>query len=363
MSRGKVDAVVANWFPRFLANGLDYLDVQRTLANVEDWDDWAPAWTAAADRYAELGERAEASGHRVTAAEHLRRAALTLQFAQFVLTEDPQRRRQLQQRQVDLYARSAPLLDPPAERVVLADGVVVGYLRVPAGVRRPGLVVLVPGLESTKEQFSTYEPFFLRRGLATLAIEGPGQGEAGWRAPFRTAAYEEAVGRVVAFVATRDDVDGSRVVVVGTSFGGYLALRYGDLFPGVRGIVDIAGPFDLSGFDDLQPVTQDSFREFAGAVDTAETKQVLADVTLEQTLPALDVDVLILHGERDTIIPVSNAHRIAAALGDRPTVHIEPHGNHSCQNLHTVVRPMVADWVCDRLAAAPARTTQGDRDD
>ena len=354
MTDAKVQAVVANWYPRFLANGIDYFDLSRTLDAVDGWDDWADAWTATADRYDALGREALAEGHRVTAAEHLRRAALTLQFAQFVLTEDPPRRAALQARMSALYAEAAPLLDPPAVRVTIqyGDGEVVGYLRRPDGVARPGLAVLIPGLESTKEQFSTYEPFFLRRGVATLSVEGPGQGEGSLSSPFRNDRYAAAMAAVGAATGGLDGVDASRVVVVGTSFGGHLALAHATAFPGLRGVVDIAGPYDLRAFDELQPVTRDGFREFVGAADEAEARDLLADVTLDGRLDRLDVRVLVVHGERDTIIRIEHAHRIVAALGDRATVRIEPDGNHSCNNLATVVRPAVADWVTDRLGSA-----------
>ena len=135
MRTSKVEAVVENWFPRFLANGIDYFDVRRMLEEIDGWDDWAPVWSAAAERYAVLGQAALKAGHRVTAAEHLRRAALTLQFGQFVLTDQPELRRQLQHRQAALYASCAPLLDPVAHRVEIGrgDDTVVGYLRVPPG--------------------------------------------------------------------------------------------------------------------------------------------------------------------------------------------------------------------------------------
>ncbi len=357
----KVEAVVANWFPRFLANGIDYLDVRRMLDRIDDWDDWAPVWTDRADDYAALGQQALTDGHRVTAAEHLRRAALTLQFAQFVLTEDPEARRQLQRRQVELYATAAPLLDPPAVRVTIpyptggSEGEVVGYLRVPPGVSAPGVVVLLPGLESTKEQFSTYEPFFLRRGVATLSVEGPGQGEGGWTTPFRSATCTSAMRAVGAYVAGltpgADGVDGSRVVVLGTSFGGYLALRHAGDLAGVVGVVDIAGPYDLLAFDELQPVTQDGFTAFVGAADAAEARTLLADVTLDGVIGPTGPPVLVVHGERDTIIDVRHAHRIAAGLGPRVRMQLEPDGGHSCQNLAPVVRPLVADWVADHLNA------------
>jgi dienelactone hydrolase len=353
--RTKLAAVVENWYPRFLANGIDWFDLTRTLDAVHDWADWADAWTATADRYEALGRDALADGHRVTAAEHLRRAALTLQFAQFALTEEPERRGALQRRMAALYGRAAPLLDPPAIRTTVSyDGhrTAVGYLRLPAGVARPGLVVLLPGLESTKEQFSTYEPFFLRRGLATLSVEGPGQGEGALWAPFRDALYAEAMAAVGRAIGGLDGVDGDRVAVVGTSFGGYLALRHAGQIPGLRGVVDIAGPYDLRSFGDLQHVTREGFRDFVGAADQAEARDLLADVTLDGALGGLQQPVLVVHGEQDRIIDVRHAHRIAEALGDRATVRLEPDGNHSCNNLATVVRPAVADWVTDRLEKA-----------
>jgi fermentation-respiration switch protein FrsA (DUF1100 family) len=74
-------------------------------------------------------------------------------------------------------------------------------------------------------------------------------------------------------------------------------------------------------------------------------------VTLDGLLDRLDAPVLVVHGERDTIIAIEHAHRIVAALGDRATVRLEPEGNHSCNNLATVVRPVVADWVTDRIGS------------
>jgi dipeptidyl aminopeptidase/acylaminoacyl peptidase len=354
-AEGKVAAVVANWYPRFLANGIDWFDLTRTLEAVADWADWADAWTTTADRYEALGRTALEAGHRVTAAEHLRRAALTLQFAQFVLTEEPHRRAALQARMSAVYARAAPLLDPPARpvRIPYGDGcTALGYLRLPPGVDRPGLAVLLPGLESTKEQFSTYEPYFLRRGVATLSVEGPGQGEGALSTPFRSGRYAEAMAAVGRAIGAMDGVDAGRVVLVGTSFGGHLALAHAGAFPGLRGVVDIAGPYDLRAFEELQEVTREGFRDFVGAADQTQARDLLADVTLDGVLERVGQPVLVVHGEQDRIIDVRHAHRIAEALGDRATVRLEPDGNHSCNNLATVVRPAVADWVTDRLGNA-----------
>jgi 2,6-dihydroxypseudooxynicotine hydrolase len=158
-----------------------------------------------------------------------------------------------------------------------------------------------------------------------------------------------AVGQAIGAL---DGVDAGRVVLVGTSFGGHLALASAAAFPGLRGVVDIAGPYDLHAFDELQEVTREGFRDFVGAHDQDHARELLADVTLDGVLERLEQPVLVVHGERDTIIRVEHAHRIVAALGARATAQLEPEGNHSCNNLATVVRPVVADWVTDRLGSA-----------
>src|SRR2546430_13253170 len=46
-------------------------------------------------------------------------------------------------------------------------------------------LVLIPGLDSTKEEFFAWESAFLDRGMATLSLDGPGQGETGFRLDIR----------------------------------------------------------------------------------------------------------------------------------------------------------------------------------
>ena len=351
MEDAKLAAVVANWYPRFLANGIDGLQVRDTLARIERWDQWAPAWVASAAVWERRGDEALAAGHPLTAGAHLQRASLTLQFAQFVLTEDARQREEIHRRQIALYRRAAPLLDPPAEAVAIPfeSTPVPGYLRRPVGRDNPPLVILIPGLESTKEQFSTFEPYFLARGVATLSMEGPGQGEMWYARPFDDATYQRAFAAVLAFVHTIEGIDHGALALVGTSFGGYLCLKCAPLVEALAGVVEIAGPYDLSGFDELQPVLQDGFAHLTHAADPRAAKQRLADVGLDGVLDKLAAPVLVIHGGLDRVIPPREHERIAAALGDRAEVWFEPEGNHSLNNMFSAVRPAVADWVADRL--------------
>ena len=138
----------------------------------------APAWSANGDLHAELARDAEASGRRVTAGEAWVRAALSYHFAKFVWMVDLVRHREAAERAVDALRRAHALLDPTAERIEVpfGDGPMVGNLRRPAAPARPPLVLLLPGLDSTKEEFFHWEDVFLSRGMATLSLDGPGQG-------------------------------------------------------------------------------------------------------------------------------------------------------------------------------------------
>jgi alpha-beta hydrolase superfamily lysophospholipase len=360
----RLATVVANWSARFVANDIDPLDVERTLARIDGWDSWADAWAATADDYAGRADRAEADAHRVTAAAFRRRAALLLQFAQFVLNDDPARRRELHARQVDLFRAAAPDLVPPAVPYHLglgAGGEVHGYVRVPADPH--GVVLLIPGLESTKEQFSTFEPHLLERGLATVSVEGPGQGEAHAAHPFRLVPYLHAYAAVVRWVGAHPELASLPLGLLGTSFGGFLALRCAtadDVVAGLRGpdaVVAIAGPHTLTPLGSLQPILQEGFVHLSGSADVAEADALLADVTLTGHLDRLSAPTLVVHGDADRVIPVAHGDRIAEELGGRATYDRVEGGSHSCNSHHTTVRPRVADWLSDRLAeAARART-------
>ena len=80
--------------------------------------------------------------------------------------------------------------------------------RVPPGARDPSaharspVVIMIPGLDSVKEELQATAEYMLSRGLAVVAVDGPGQGEAEYDLPIEPA-YE----RVAAAVA--DYLEGS----------------------------------------------------------------------------------------------------------------------------------------------------------
>ena len=63
-------------------------------------------------------------------------------------------------------------------RLADVESRMVGVLRLPAGPGPHPAMIMIPGLDSAKEELRSTEELFLERGIATFSVDGPGQGEA-----------------------------------------------------------------------------------------------------------------------------------------------------------------------------------------
>jgi dienelactone hydrolase len=95
--------------------------------------------------------------------------------------------------------------------------------------------------DATKE-FFLWANVFLKRGMATLAPDAPGQGETRNKMAVRHD-YEGAGAAMLDFLEQRDDVDASAIGVTGVSMGDYYAPRVAAFEPRVRAVVSISGAF------------------------------------------------------------------------------------------------------------------------
>jgi pimeloyl-ACP methyl ester carboxylesterase len=348
----RVAAAAAHWANRFVANGTDYGDFQATLARITRWDDWCREWGATAVRYERLAESAEDSGHAETAAGAWRRAALAWHWGKFVFVDHPDEQRAAHDRAVACYRKAAPALSPPAElvRIPYADTALPAYLRVPGAGRNP-VVIMVPGLDSTKEELQATAEYFLARGLATLAVDGPGQGESEYELPIEPA-YEKVVTAAVDYLASRDDFDGSKKVgLFGVSLGGYFAARGAAYEQRIAATVALSGPyrFDLD-WDDLPAQTIATFRHRCGASSEQEARARAAQLTLEDAAKLITRPLLVVGGGRDRIVPARHQERLAREAPGAELV-IYPDGSHGVTNHAYESRSGMADWLASHLEA------------
>ncbi|MDQ7843014.1 MAG: alpha/beta fold hydrolase [Armatimonadota bacterium] len=347
-----IQAAIAHWAPRFVAQGVDYNDFVRTTALLQQWEEWLEAWCRTAATHVALAREAEDRARPITAGEAYVRAALCFHFANFLWFVDLDRHRAAAEEAVASLYAAHRLLDPSAQRIEasLEGARMVANLRRPAGGGRPPLVLLLPGLDSTKEEFFHWEQVFLARGMATLSLDGPGQGETGYTTTIRPD-YEVAVTAVLDALAGRDDIDLRRVGAVGVSLGGYYAIRAAAFEPRIAAAVAISGPYNFGEcWPSLPELTREAFRHHCGAQRAEEARVRASDLDLAPVLPHLRSPLLVIAGRQDRLIPPVQAERTAAEAPDAELV-MYPEGNHVCNNIPYKYRPLAADWIGEQLRA------------
>ncbi|MEE9276540.1 MAG: alpha/beta hydrolase [bacterium] len=345
------EEALSHWYVRLLANGIAYADAADVIPRVTSWREWCRLWIErAALREREAEEMARA-GRRLSAAEGFARAALAFHFAQFVYNEDPDLKREAQDRKVACYARALPDLRPPGEmvRIPYEGGDLPGVLRIPEGRERPACVILIAGLDSTKEEFYTLEAVVHARGMATLSFDGPAQGERA-HLPLRPD-YEHVVSAVVECLCAGGRVDPDRIGALGVSLGGYYAPRSLAHEKRLRAAVAVGGLFDLSEiWSTIPALTRKGLSEAFGAPE-AEAARRAGEVSLRGRLKGLDRPLLIIHGELDRLCPISHARMMAEEAGAAAELVIYPEGVHVCNNVPFLWRPLAADWLAGKLDA------------
>ena len=330
-------------------------DVVRTVGGITTYGEWCDAWSATAERRVAEAEAAEGRASGRTAAGLWLVAALEFHFAKHVFVHDRERLLTATKRSADCYRRAMDRLPWPGVPVdVPFEGdVLPGVLRLPAADAAAlpvPVVVVVPGLDATKEEMHQFSEVFLERGAATLVVDGPGQGEAEHRLDIRPD-WEVVGAAVLDAVAADRRLDEQRVAIVGVSLGGYYAARAVSADPRWRAGVSLGGCHCFGAtWDGLPPLTRAAFTVRSGATDAADALRRAQEVTLDSApRGGGEAPFLVVHGAQDRLFDDEQARRLAEHFGPRAQLVVEPDGDHVCHNLAYRVRAELADWVAAAL--------------
>jgi 2,6-dihydroxypseudooxynicotine hydrolase len=298
-----------------------------------------------------LGREAEKGGHTVSATAAYQRAAWCYHLGKFLWFENPAMHAELRDRSVAVYRKALPNLDPHGLRVEIPfEGhIIPGHLRRPPGLRLPALVLMVPGLDSSKEELFAIEEDFLRRGLATLTIDGPGQAENSVDFAIR-ANWETVITPLIDDLEKGDlGVDLNRIGLMGISMGGIYGPRAAAREKRLKAVVGLAGPYNLGEcWEALNPLTKGGYIFYTKSKDEAEAKAKADSLNLEGVLHQVTQPLLVIHGARDRLFPPAQAERIAREAPNA-TLVMYPDGNHVCNNIAYKYRPLMADWLKEQL--------------
>jgi len=127
------------------------------------------------------------------------------------------------------------------------------------------------------------------------------------------------IGALFDWIATQADLDADRIAVSGGSYGGYMvlatAVHYSDR---IKAVVDRVG---ISNFVTFLENTQD-YRRDRRRVEYGDERDPLMRAHLEKISPLnnvekIDVPILIMQGENDPRVPVTEATQMVAALREQ----------------------------------------------
>jgi len=356
MADALLDTAITNWEPRFTANGVDASDYARITSSLESWGDWCEGWSRGAEVHLELAEAALNDDRHLTAGEFFARAATYFHFGKFLFVHDRDQARAAHERGVTSLTRALPLLAPAGRREEFAfDGsTLVGILRTPHGPGPHPTVILIAGLDSTKEEFREIERSFLDRGMATFAVDGPGQGEVEWTLPIRP--DWEVVGEaILGHLSTLSEVDPSRIGVWGVSLGGYYAARLASSDLPIRATIALSGPYCFGdAWENLNPLTRRAFEVRSYSKDADEAQRRSRDLTMEGRASRIRTPLLVIMGQRDRLFPWTDAQRLTNEVAGASELMLLADGNHGCANVSYRHRPYSADWMAQRLHAPGA---------
>ncbi|MFD3531190.1 alpha/beta hydrolase family protein [Streptomyces sp. NPDC058664] len=326
------DFAAAQW-TRATGAGVDPHEYRRVTAGLTSVADWGPAFLRTGHGYLQL---AEDTGSFLSAGEYLLTAARWFHLATLAPYADASGAAA----EADhALSRALAVLEPGARRVS-GEGF-TGWLRGPADA--PGTVVVVPGLDSAKEEFLDLASALLARGLAVFAMDGPGQGVLAATTTF-VPDYERIVGRVI------DALGVARVGLVGLSLGGYFAARAAALEPRVAAVATVSGPFRLD-WEELPPPVRDIMAGRTGGADTA--REFVRHVDLAALAPRIAAPLLVVDGGQDIIPGVTNGEALAR-LAPRGSYLSVPHGDHLLGNARSDWMPHLSDHFAHTLTGTPA---------
>ncbi len=205
--------------------------------------------------------------------------------------------------------------------------------RIPAWVYRPPgdgphpVVVYIhggPESQSRPRFSSTFQMWLAKLGAAVVipnvrGSAGYGKSYLALDNGFRREDSVRDIGALLDWIATQDDLDASRVAVYGGSYGGYMvlasAVHYSDR---LAAAVDVVG---ISNFVTFLENTEDYRRDLRRAEYGDERDPAmrahLRKISPLNNVEAIDVPLLIVQGQNDPRVPVTEAEQMVAALREQ----------------------------------------------
>jgi dienelactone hydrolase len=334
---------------------------------VKKMADIGPAFAAVARRREAKANAAAQADRKVTARDNFFMAAVHWGAAQWPYDENDDTNITYNNKKRECYAKYATLADHHVEAVwvPLKDKAIPAWLHLPPnhGSGRLPVVIAVPGMDSYKEiQVALYGDKYLNRGMAVLAIDGPGQYEAPMIGLNFSMGNWIATGpALVDWITTRPELDATRIAVAGTSFGSLFGTVLTGNEPRIKACAVMSvchEPGCHTIFQEASPTFKKRFMYMSGITDEDEFDEFRKTITWEGYAEKIRAPYLCVAGEAEELSPLEHSERLVAALQGPKQMVVYQESRHSvgnvpAANLGPFPPILLADWLADRLAGKP----------
>ena len=325
-----------------------------------DRDAWAEAFMRAGQDVEHRAQEEVEAGDEDAARQSWLEAYGFYRVARYPTTNSP-KKQEAYRRYRNAFLQASRSFDRRVERVEIpltGDGDqrhVVGYLSYPEVVQDAiGVVLMWGGIDTFKEDLPLRSDPYLRQGLATLAIDMPGVGEAPVTGADDTRPMWDAI---FSWIDERADLNSDRVAALARSTGGYWATWVAHMYPErLRGSVNHGGPahhaFAQTWIEHAQhgeyPLELAETLAAAWGMETLEDWVAYAPGVSLLTQGLLDrpcAPLLSINGINDSVFPIED-HYLLLQHGSPKCARFYP-GGHMGWTPET--EPAISDWIRSQM--------------
>jgi len=342
---------------------------QRLKDRQGDNEAWYTEWHALGEDMERKAKAAAEARHQLTAGTYYLHAGVYYLYAERFIPPS-ERKWESYRRSVHCFEEGYKRRYPTIERVEVpyeGKSLPAYFMKAPGVSGKAPTVVTFDGLDSCKEMSILFAGVELaRRGMHTLAIDGPGQGEA-LRLRSLPSRYDYEVPGAAAYdyVASRPDVDSKGVAIMAFSMGGYYAPRIAAFEKRYKVCVAWGAHFDYHEvWVNRRKVMERGGRDVSSAAfqlpwvlgtpDMDSAMEKVKDFRLAGIAEKITCPILIVHGAHDTIVLPKYAQQLYDAVGSKnKTLKIFTPADGGSEHCHGDNRMVgvnyISDWLMDNL--------------
>jgi dienelactone hydrolase len=337
---------------------------------VQKMADIGPAFESTAKRREAKAREAEADNSLITARDNWYMAAIHYGAAEWPYDDSGRLHIDLHKSKRACFSNYAKLADHKIEAVSIPfkGKSIPAWFHLPPGPNggKVPVVIAIPGMDSFKEtSVALANDRWMQRGVAVLAIDGPGQYESPLLGVYVSMQNWIDAGPVlVDWLRQRPEIDAQKIGVTGTSFGSFFGTILAANEPRIAATAVMSTclePGCHTIFEEASPTFKKRFMWMSNYTDEAKFDEFVKTLTWEGHAEKIRSPYLVVAGEADELSPLEHTERMIHTMtGPRQLVVYADSrhsvGNVPAANLGPFPPTLVADWLVARLGGKPFKS-------